>query len=183
MERKTGTTAAGAEPPAATDDTVPRDLGEARLDGLGPRLHEALRLRREGKDPQAEHILRELLRVEPRLAEPRLELAHLAASRGDWDEAVAQAREAVSTLRAGGQWTEDMEPAALLAFALNLLGEVLVRSIEDTDLYIEEPERFTRTWNEAALLFDEARRLDPRNPDAAGNCGRYRPLPLPPPSA
>ncbi len=146
------------------------------LDALAPRMQAAVELRQEGRDDKAEAIFREILKSEPRLAEPRLELAHLAALREDWDEAQTQARLAVATLVAGGQWTMDVEPAPLLSFAMNLLGETLVRAIEGGDLFLRDKDRFSKTWNEAAALFAEAKKIDPTNDDARRNAVRYRPI-------
>ncbi len=149
---------------------------QAVLDALAPKMRAALEARQSGDDDRAEKLLREVLRNEPRLAEPRLELAHLAVLRDQWDEARTQAEIAVTTLRAGGQWTLDVEPEALLSFAINLLGEVIVRSIEEEDLFLRDRSKFTDAWNRAALLFAEARSLDPTNDDARRNFARYRPI-------
>lgn len=146
------------------------------LDALAPKMVAALEARRAGEDSVAEKLLRDILRNEPRLAEPRLELAHLAAEREQWEEARTQAELAVTTLRAGGQWTLDVEPPALLSFALNLLGEVIVRWLEEGDLLLRDRPEFTRRWNEAAGLFADACRLDGTNDDARRNQTRYRPL-------
>ena len=84
-----------------------------QLAGLEPKMMEAMAARAAGKDDIAKTIFEEILRGEPRLAEPRLELAHMAALVEDWDEAQTQARLAVDILRRGGQWTEDVEPRVL----------------------------------------------------------------------
>lgn len=148
---------------------------EPHLAQLGEKFQAALVFRQKGDDTQAEPILRAILAVEPRLAEPRLELAHIAIGRGDWAEAEDQALEALERLRAGGQWIDTLPPGELLSFAANLLGEVLVREIEDGDLLLEDPVGFRRTWNEAAKLFREAVRSDPSNADALRNATRYVP--------
>jgi hypothetical protein len=103
-------------------------------------------------------------------------LAHIAASREDWQEAQEQARIAVASLTAGAQWTLDVEPAPLLSFAMNLLGETLVRSIEGGDLFMTDKQAFRSIWNEAAELFVGARKVDPTNSDARRNSVRYRKL-------
>lgn len=162
---------------AATAQHISRD--EAHLPALALRLSEALRLRADGKDPEAAPILHEILRADPRLAEPRLELAHIAASTEDWEEAEGHARLALQTLRLGGQWSEDVEPQVLLSFAANLLGEILFRSVEGGDLFLADQAAFARVWNEAAALFTEAASLDPDHADARSNAARVRPLPAP----
>ena len=149
-----------------------------QLAGLEPKMMEAMAARAEGKDDVAKTIFEEILKGEPRLAEPRLELAHMAALVEDWDEAQTQARLAVDILRRGGQWTEDVEPRVLLGFALNLLGELIVRPLEEGDLFLTDRARFQMTWNEAAAIFDEALEADPECVEARRNRTRYRKLEL-----
>lgn len=148
---------------------------EHHLVPLGTKLAQAFTLRSEGKHEDAAVLLREVLHADPRLPEPRLELAHIAAEAGDWEEAEGQARQAVALLRAGGQWTAVMGPAQLLAFAINLLGEVIYRALEDSDLIFRDASLFTEGWNEAAALFAEAHRLDPANTDARHWAAHVRP--------
>jgi tetratricopeptide (TPR) repeat protein len=161
---------------ADSDPSIPQEL---HLASLGSQLHKALALRRDGNVDGAEKLLREILLAEPRLAEPRLELAHIAAARGDWEEAAEQARAAVIALREGGQWTMDLSPDELMAFALNLLGELVVRPLEEGDLFLRDQAAFAQRWNECATMFAEAARLDPENEDARRNRNRYRPVPGP----
>jgi len=170
--RKT-TESAESEAPSGVETDAP----EAHLDSLQDVMAEAFELRGQGKIAEAVGLFRRILAAEPRLAEPRLELAHLAASGEDWEEAEAQARMAVQVLRSGGQWTLDLSAEELLAFAVNLLGEVLVRSIDSGDLIFRDRKRFNAIWNEAATLFAEAQALDPSNEDARGNATHYRPIP------
>ena len=148
----------------------------AVIEPLEPTMRKALALRQSGQEVEAEKLLREIIRTDPRLPEPRLELAHLAAMRDDWVEAEAQARLAVEQIRAGGQWIADLPPPTLLSFALNLLGETLVRPLEEGDLFLVDRPAFTVVWNEAAGIFEEAARLDPDSEDARRNTSRYRPL-------
>jgi tetratricopeptide (TPR) repeat protein len=153
---------------AAEYDTIEA----AVLGGLEERFAAAQEARAEGDDAGAERSLRAILAVEPRLAEPRLELAHIAASRGDFDEAEGQAQEAVEILRAGGQWTLDIDPDVLLAFALNLWGELILialEGIDSDDLDEAEVRRIKGRWMQARALFEEAHTLDPDNEDAAIN--------------
>lgn len=139
-------------------------------------MSKALKLRADGRNDEARKVLQEILLAEPRLAEPRLELAWLGAAREDWEEAEAQARLAVEILEAGGQWSDDLEPDQMLAFALTLLGEVLVRPLEEGDLFLVDRGAFTEQWNEAAALFQRAVKLDEENEDARRNRSRYRPI-------
>lgn len=152
------------------------EADRAVIEALEPKMRAALAHRQAGREPEAERLLREIVRADPRLPEPRLELSYLAALREDWLEAEAQGRMAVRLLRSGGQWVADLQPSALLSFALNLLGETLVRPLEEGDLFLVDRPAFVRVWNEAAALFDEAATLDPASEDARRNLARYRPL-------
>ena len=149
-----------------TDEVDVAEDQEHHLVPLGTRLQKAMQLRADGKDAEATERLQAILSTDPRLAEPRLELAHLAAAREDWDEAEAQARMAVDVLRSGGQWTADVPAEALLSFSVNLLAEVIYRSLQDSELIFTDRPAFDRRWNEAAGLFVEALRIDPSNEDA-----------------
>jgi hypothetical protein len=153
------------------------DTDRALTEALEPKMKAALALREAGQNAKAADVLREIIHADPRLPEPRLELAHVAASRDDWEEAQTQARMGVSLLRAGGQWTADLPPSTLLAFAINLLGETVVRPLEEGDLFLVDQPAFVVAWNEAATLFQEAATLDPASEDARRNQARYRPLP------
>jgi len=152
------------------------DAPEGHLEALKPLMQQAMALREEGKDEEASKMLREILRAEPRLAEPRLELSHIAAAASDWPEAENQARMAVDALRSGGQWTLDLEPGQILSFALNLLGEVVVRDLEEGDLLMVDRPLFVTRWNEASNCFREALEQDNANRDARTNCIHYRPM-------
>jgi tetratricopeptide (TPR) repeat protein len=152
------------------------DAPEDHLQSLVPLMEKALRLRSEGNEEQAVAVLRDILRVEPRLAEPRLELCHIAAGEGRHDEAEAQARMAVEALRGGGQWTADLEADEILSFALNLLGEVIVRALEEGDLLMTDRPQFVSRWNEASQFFRESLERDNSNRDARSNVIHYRPM-------
>jgi len=149
---------------------------EDHLEELGRRFAKALALREKGDDAGARPLFEEILRNEPRLAEPRLELAHIHLLADRFSEAGEHARLAVATLRAGGQWTEDIEPKALLSFAVNLLGETIVRELEEGEVFLTDREAFVQRWNEASRTFEEALEIDAGNVDAARNRTRFRPI-------
>ncbi len=152
------------------------EANEDHLVLLQRHFMKAMQLREAGDESGAAKVLEEILREEPRLAEPRLELAHIHLLHDRFDEAHEHAKLAVSTLRAGGQWTQDVEPSALLSFAVNLLGETVARRLEEGDLFLTDRASFTRLWNEASAHFDEAARLDGCNEDALRNRTRFAPL-------
>jgi len=149
------------------DTPIPNPAEDAHLIVLGTKLEKAMELRGAGDSAGAHALLREILLVDPRLAEPRLELAHIAAEREDYEEAEEQARAALEILQRGGQWTANLSHKAILSFATNLVAEVVYRSIQDGDLIFRDAAKFNARWNEAAALFEKAAELDPTNEDAA----------------
>jgi tetratricopeptide (TPR) repeat protein len=164
---------------ASPDTTLEMmEFDQEQLTALEPKMRRALTAREQGNDGEARKLFEAILKEEPRLAEPRLELSHMAALTEDWEEAQSQARLAVEILKRGGQWTQDVEPQVLLGFALNLLGELMVRPLEEGDLFLTDRPRFDACWNEASTLFGLAMATDPSNVDARRNATRYRRLEL-----
>ena len=157
------------------DPTILESDGDD-LKALQKRMDAGLRFRAGEDDSAARVEFEAILAAEPRLAEPRLELGHILLLEERFDEAEEHVRLAVSTLRAGGQWTEDVEPKVLLSFAINLLGETLARSLEEGDLFLTDRAGFTTRWNQAAAHFREAATIDPTNVDAIRNRLRFAPL-------
>ncbi len=153
-------------------------IDDSPLQGGGEHLEHlfiaAMEARGSGESVRARELFRALLKEDPRLAEPYLELSTLAGEAEDWEEAEALARTGVDLLKAGGQWTDDLAEEEMMAFALNLLGEVLMHRAEE-DL-MTDPEAFQGRWNEAAALFREALRHHPRDEAARRNAVHCRPL-------
>ena len=134
---------------------------------------QAMEARDKNLDEEAAQLFHSILKEEPRLAEPRLELAHLEIDRDHLEEAEEQVRMALEILKNGGQWVDDVEPDALLSFAWNMLGEVLFRRGEELAVSPDR-ERFERIWNEAAAAFTKALELDAENRDALRNATHCR---------
>ncbi len=130
--------------------------------------------RQEERDEDAAECFRKILATEPRLAEPRLELAHMALARGDLEEATEHARMAVDILGRGGQWIDDLQGPQLESFAHNLLGQIL---FERAELVAADPDQevFEGLWSEAASAFARAVELDPDNIEARRNAVTVRP--------
>ena len=133
----------------------------------------AVSARQEGDDDQARKHLREIVRKEPRLAEPHLELGHMAIEADDLAEAETHVRLALEQLERGNQWVDDLPADQLLSFAHNLLGEVLVARADPLSTSVNQQE-FEELWNQAADAFSRALELDPENPDAKRNAFSVR---------
>lgn len=152
---------------ASPDDRDPvagvQDLAEPHLDGLDARFLGALESIRAGRVDQAAEELRAILKIEPRLAEPRLELGRLLLDAGQLDEAAEQASEAISILESGGQWVEDLPEEVVLSLAWDLRGEALRRTADQDEVVFGDPAEWTRLTEESQAAFKKAAELDPDN--------------------
>lgn len=138
------------------------DDSESRaLDELGERFMDALRHKEEGRVDAAEDELRAILRAEPRLGEPRLELARILLDTDRLDEAEDQAREALTALQDGGQWTDELPESVVNAIAHATLAEVLRRKADEDDVIFGDPAVFHAMVQEAKDHFARAAELDP----------------------
>lgn len=134
---------------------------ETHLAGLGPRFMEGLRHRAEGRVDQAMEIFGEILKAEPRLAEPRMEVARVLLEMGRLEDAEAEAREAVRLLETGGQWTDELPENVVLALAWALLGEILKEKASTDDVVFGDPETFRGLLEESRAAYARAAELDP----------------------
>lgn len=127
-----------------------------------------------GNIPDARRFFKEVLEQDPRLPEPRLELATLAMREGDLREAEAQAREGLQQLERGWKWLEDLTDDQMLAHACNLLGEIL-KQLSTSDEVMQQGDSAMRAlWAEAGELFERAVELDADNPDVMSNYTGFR---------
>ena len=142
------------------------DAPEEHLEALGQEFMAAMHAIEGGDVEAGEKALREILKVEPRLAEPRMELARLRLVAEDLETAESEARQAVALLDAGGQWNLDIPENVMVSLAHGLLGEVL-RQKASTDAVLDGPaETFQAVLREAQLQFQVAADRDPENEHA-----------------
>ncbi len=133
----------------------------AELDALGERFLDALTSVRAGNMDAAEDALRAILNVEPRLPEPRLELARILLDSDRLEDAEAQAREARGYLEADGQWTDDLPANVVLALCYGLIAEILRRRADEDNVIFGDPDAFRALVTESQELFTKASELDP----------------------
>lgn len=150
-----------------SDPTALSDAEREVLDRLAPAFLEALALREAGHVDRAEERLLDLLKVEPRLPEPRMELARILLDTDRVSEAEPHAREALRQLEAGGQWTDDLPEHVVTSMAHALVAEILRRRIEDDDVVFGDPETFRALVSEAKAHFQAAATLDPTDATAS----------------
>ena len=142
-------------------DEYGSDPGEALLEALGQRFLAALGAKDAGRLDRAEDELVAILKVEPRLPEPRMELARLLLDSDRLHDAEPHAREALASLEAGGQWTDEVPENVVRAMAHALLAEILRRIADEDDVIFGDPERFRALLAESKHHFEVAAGLDP----------------------
>jgi tetratricopeptide (TPR) repeat protein len=143
------------------------DDGFGLLDALGQRFLAAVAHREAGRVDRAEDELRGILRVEPRLAEPRMELARLFLDTDRLVDAEDQAREALEALEQSGTWTDEVPENTVKSIAHATLAEVLRRQADEDDVIFGDPVAFKALVEEARRHFQLAAELDPS--DATSN--------------
>ena len=139
------------------------DAEADQLQALGERFLTALRRKDAGELDDAEDLLRSILRAEPRLPEPHLELARILLDTDRTKEAEQHAREGLSHLEAGGQWTDELPENVVTALAHALLAEALRRRADEDDVLFGDPETFHAMVRSAREHFEAAAGLDPRD--------------------
>lgn len=129
----------------------------------------ALKRRRAGKIEEAMDLLNEVLKTEPRLPEPHLELAHIHLEAERLSLAEDSAREGLKWLERGGQWVEDLPANVVLSHAHDLLGQVLQEKAALDEYVFGDEDLFKELVQEAKAHFVRARELDPKNEHANFN--------------
>ena len=137
------------------------DAEDAALATLGPLFLQALAHREAGDVDKAEDLLRDVIRREPRVGEPHLELARVLLDTDRVAEAEEHAREALSHLTTTGVWIEDVPENTVLALAHAVLAECLRRRADEDDLIFGDPDDFNAVIREAQAHFQAAHELDP----------------------
>lgn len=144
-----------------------QDRPEGHLAELGPRFLRALAARQAGRVDEALDLFSEVLRAEPRLAEPRLEIARIWLEMGRLDDAEEEVREALRILEAGGQWSEDVPENVMLSVAWALLGEILKERATSDDVVFGDPASFETLLRQSRSAFERAALLDPQDTGSA----------------
>ena len=147
-----------------TDSTFHDD--EQHLDGLDHQFLEGLKAFESGDVDGAAETFRRILKREPRLAEPRIELSRVLIETGQLQEAEAEIREAIRILEGGGLWIETLEEHQVKSVAFGMLAEALRRLAETDDVVFGDPEAWRKIVDESHAAFRKARELDPENSHA-----------------
>ena len=140
---------------------------EAHMAGLAQMFLNALEHRRSGNLEKASDAMREILKREPRLAEPRLELASMLLEGGLHEEAATHAEEAISILEGNGQWTDEIPENVLQSHAWSLLGAALQRQADADEIVFGDPDTWKALMERSKKAFKRAETLDPHNDHAS----------------
>ena len=139
---------------------VDEDAERAMLDDLGARFMQALTWKDAGSIDDAEDALRAIVKAEPRLPEPQLELARLLLDSDRLADAETHAREGLSHLEQTGPWTDELPENVVKGVAHALLAEILRRIADEDDVIFGDPDRFRQLVEESKQHFETASRLD-----------------------
>jgi tetratricopeptide (TPR) repeat protein len=137
------------------------DGQENPLDVLAKQFVAALALKRSGKLDKAEDELKAIIRAEPRLPEPHMEVARLLLDSDRLADAESHAREALAHLDASGPWTDEIPSHIVRGLAWALLAETLRRIADEDDVIFGDPDRFRALLEESQDAFSKAAKLDP----------------------
>ena len=148
------------------DTKIDIEQDEAHLDGLGGLFFEGCKRMQDGDVDAAAESFRRILKAEPRLAEPRIELARILLETTQLKDAEAEIREAIRILESGGQWIENISPNQLQSVAYGILAEVLRVMSQSDEAVFGDPESWRKLVDEAHAVFKKARELDPDNAHA-----------------
>ena len=147
-----------------TDPTI--DAPEPHLEGLGDEFMNAIKRMEKNDIDAAAEIFRRILEKEPRLAEPRIELARILIETRQISEAESEVREAIRILENGGQWLEELSEEQVQSVAYSLLAEILRTMAEEDEVVFGDPDKWRAIVDESHAAFRKARSLDPDNAHA-----------------
>ena len=137
------------------------DPEQEALEALSQQFLGALAAKDRGDIDRAEEALRAVLKVEPRLPEPRMELARILLDTDRLADAEPHARDALEHLGSSGPWTDELPENVVVGLAHALLAEILRRHADEDDVIFGDPERFRALVAESKEHFDKAAELDP----------------------
>ena len=142
------------------------DKEQKEMKALQKRFMQAIAAKRKGDLDSASEILRAILKVEPRLAEPHMELAHILIGVEQYDDAQIHAEEAVRVLEMKGQWVDDLPENVMLSLAYNILGECYRKIADQDDIVFGDSEKWKALVQKSRSAYKKAAALDPENPHA-----------------
>jgi tetratricopeptide (TPR) repeat protein len=147
-------------------DKIDIEEAERHLDGLDVQFMAGMEKVQAGDIDAGAEVFRRILQAEPRLAEPRIELARILMETSQFKEAEAEIREAIRILENGGQWIDALTEPQVLSVGYGILAEILRVLAESDDVVFGDPDTWRNIVDEAHAAFRKARELDPDNAHA-----------------
>ncbi len=141
--------------------TDPSDIDNNHLQALETDFLQAMTLKEAGKVDDAEERLRSILKKEPRLPEPRMELARIMLDTDRLSEAEEHAVIALEDLQKSGPWTKMLEDEVVLSLCHALVAETLRRRADEDDVIFGDPDAFRELVKRSQVHFAQAASLDP----------------------
>jgi tetratricopeptide (TPR) repeat protein len=127
----------------------------------------AVGLRNDGQIDRAVKQFKAILTIEPRLAEPHIELAHICVDTDRLDRAESHALEAIEQLEQSGVWLDSVPENTVKAVAHALLAEILRRRADEDDVIFGDPAEFLKMVELSKEHFKIAAALDPDDTTAS----------------
>ena len=127
---------------------------------------DAMRCHQESKLDRAEELYKAILKLEPRLVEPNLELAHIELKRGRLSEAQARTEEAIRLCGQHGHWLDNFTDDQLLSLCYSTLENILKEQSTQDEIVFGDPKEFTSLINKAKDAYKKAYRLNKDNQHA-----------------
>ena len=142
----------------AITEVVLAQAESAEIEPMQALFIAAMEHRQNRNSKKSEACLLEILKKEPRLPEPHLELAHIYHAQEQFDDARIHIEQAVQYLENGGQWL-DLPETEIMSMAYLIQGEIY-RSLADLDevvfgkqsVYIDYVNRAKNAFKKANLL-------------------------------
>ena len=140
-------------------EAVLAEAEAAEIEPMQALFMAAMEHRQQGNAKKSEICLLEIVKKEPRLPEPHLELAHIYLALEQLEDARSHIDQAVQYLENGGQWL-DLPEDEILLMAYLIQGEVY-RSLADLDeVVFGEQSVYIDYVNRAKNAFKKANMLD-----------------------
>ena len=135
-------------------------------EALEQRFMQAIEARENGDLDSAAEMMLGILKIEPRLPEPHLELSHIYLQVGQLEDAQTHIDEAIVYLESGGQWTDDLEESEVLSLAYSTKGEIYRALASEDEMVFGDEEEFKKLLKEAKTAFKKAALINPQNEHA-----------------
>ena len=141
-------------------------VNEENLGFLEPIFTKALEARQNGDNTRAIELFQNILRIEPRLPEPHLELAHIYLGLNQFETARIHSDQAIEYLENGGQWIDTISEDDILSLAYTIKGEIHRVEADQDEVVLGDVEIWKRMLLLSQACYRKALDLNPENEDA-----------------